>query len=196
MSSIGIIILGLSLNYISWQYTLVSSGLPGYALGMNFLMGFPVGTFLLIANTLILVLSFLIAGKSSGLRGVYGYVLLSVFIDWSRRVFGIHQVVLSSFITNALLIIIQGAVAPLAIALVMAHGYSFGSYSSMIPIVKKFSTISAPKFFLIMDSILAVLTFILFGYIKAILLAINAIVFFVVFRFALSGLEKSVAHRI
>ena len=192
-ASVGIMLLALSINYFSWKFLLVSGGFPGYALDINYLSHFPVGTFLLILNTIVLVLSFFIAGKTAGLRGVYGYVFLSFFIDWSKTMLHIRQTPDPLLFHNVIYTILQGATAPAAIALVMANGYSFGSYSSVMPIIRKFSSISAPRFFLIMDSILALLTFFLFGLQRAVLMYVNAGVFFVVFRKALPFAERKLS---
>jgi len=193
-SSLGIIILGSAINLLSWRYKLISSGLPGYALSFNYLTHFSVGQFLFISNSLILALSFLIAGKTSGLRGVYGYTLLSIFIDYPRRLFNLSQIVIASLPLNILLVILQGLIAPIGIAVVMANGYSFGSYSSMMPIVNKFSNISAPKFFLITDAILSLITFYFFGFQSALLLLLNATTFFIVFNKALPIMKRYFAE--
>ncbi len=195
ISSFGIILLGLSINYLSWRYRLVSGGFPGYALDINYVLHFPVGMTLLIANTIVLLLSFVIAGKTAGLRGVYGYVLVSFFIDSSKNFLHIQQVAHEPLVSYMFFTITQGTSAALAIALVMANGYSFGSYSSIMPIVRKFSRISAPKFFLLMDTVLGILTFALFGLQRAVLMYINAAVFFVVFRLALPFAEAHFAVR-
>ena len=100
ISTIGIIILGLAINLLSWQFRLVSGGLPGYGLVVNYLTGISVGTFLLISNTIVLLVSLLVTDKTAGFRGIYGYVFLSLFID-------------------------------------VSHDYSFGSYSSMLPVINK-----------------------------------------------------------
>lgn len=189
-STIGIMILGLSINILSWQYKLVSGGLPGYGLTINYITGFPVGMFLLMANTLILALSFLIAGKTAGLRGVYGYAFLSIFIDLSRNVLSLKQIAPVSLPTSILLITLQGIIAPIGIAIVMANGYTFGSYSSMVPVINKFLKISAPKFFFIMDFILTIITLYFFGVKMAGLLLLNAAVFFIVFKYTLSVTKK------
>lgn len=189
-SSIGIIVLGLSINLLSWQFKLVSGGLPGYALTVNYLFGFPVGLALLIANTVMLAFSFVLAGKTAGIRGVYGYVLLSVLIDTSRSVMHLSQVQLPSFALQVLFIGLQGIVAPIGISLALANKYSFGSYSSMIPIVNRFAKISAPVFFFVMDGILTIITMVAFGFVPASLLFINALMFFLTFRISLPFAER------
>lgn len=182
--------MGLSINLLSWQYKLISTGLPGYALLINYLSSISVGVILLIANTIILITSFILVGKTSGIKGVFGYVLLSIVIDKSREILFLHQFTTPPFFISALLIGLQGLIAPIGISLVLVSGYSFGSYSSIIPIVKKFSSISSPKLFLILDLFLAMITYIFFGINSFILVLVNAIVFYFSFKYFLNLFSK------
>lgn len=194
LSTIGIIILGIAINFLSWKYKLVSGGFPGYALNVNYLTGFPVGTSLLIANTAVLVLSLLVAGKTAGLRGIYGYTLLSVFIEVSKRLLNLRQVEVPSVFTNLLLTSVQGFIASIGIALVIVNGYSFGSYSSVVPIIDRVKKIPAPVTFLFFDLILAVLTLYFFGFEKAVFMLVNALIFYLTFNQSLKILNKSKLH--
>ena len=194
VSTVGIMILGLAINLLSWQFRLVSGGLPGYALIANYVTGISVGTFLLIANSLILVTSLVVTDRSAGLRGVYGYVFLSLFIDFSRKSLGLEQFELSSMLLKIISLTVQGIIAPVGIALVMAHDYSFGSYSSMMPIVNRFMKVSPPIFFFALDLLLTTTTLVFFGAEKAMLLLINAGVFFVSFHYALKFFKANRAN--
>jgi uncharacterized membrane-anchored protein YitT (DUF2179 family) len=189
-TTLGLIILGLAINLFAWKFRLISGGLPGYALIINYLTGFPVGQSLLIINTIILLLSFVIAGKTAGLRGVYGYVAISIFIDYSKPLLHLTQQLPPNFIISTLLLALQGLIAPIGISLALANSYSFGSYSSIIPIIHKFKAISPPKFFLILDLVLTTITLIFFGPASAFFLLINSVVFFLSFRFFLPRFQR------
>jgi uncharacterized membrane-anchored protein YitT (DUF2179 family) len=184
-SIIGMIILGLSINYFSWKFELISGGMPGYALTFNYLFGISVGMFLIIINSIILLVNFFVAGKTAGLRGVFGYLFLSFFIDWSVGFMG-NQVENIGAIQSILLMILQGVFASIGISIVLANGYTFGSYSSLIPIIAKFRKVDPPTFFLIMDGILTIITIFTQGWDGALYLLINSIVFFLVFKISLN----------
>jgi uncharacterized membrane-anchored protein YitT (DUF2179 family) len=62
ISTIGITGLALSIDIFSWQFKLISSGLPGYALIVNYLTGFSVGGMLFIANSIVLITAFFYCG--------------------------------------------------------------------------------------------------------------------------------------
>ena len=191
VSLTGMAILGLAINLLSWRYLLVSGGFPGYGLILNYLTDFPVGGFLIVANTVILGLSFLIAGKTVGIKGVLGYIFLSLFIDFSKRFLRLEQIPTDSFWQNTLLVIAQGIAAPVGIAMVIINDYSFGSYSSILPIINRYRKISPPMLFLLLDLLLTGITYAFFGLEKSVLLLINATVFFLAFRFCLTRFERS-----
>jgi uncharacterized membrane-anchored protein YitT (DUF2179 family) len=191
-STLGMAILALTINVFSWRYRLVSGGFPGFGLVVNYLTDIPLGAFLLVSNTIILLSAFLIAGKIVGIRGIYGYVFFSLFIEFSREILGFEQVSIDAFSTNLILSILQGVFGPLGVSLVVASDYSLGNYTSIFPIVKKYINISAPLLFFILDVVLTIVTLVYFGVEMGILLFVNAIVFFVCFKYELRVVEKLV----
>lgn len=187
LASIGILLLVLSINFISWKYQIVSGGMPGYALAANFMWGIPIGLTLFIVNSIILLMSLLILGKGAGIKGIYGYILISFLIEFTRNFFNIQQVDLATPIIQIILVTIQGLTAPIGIALVLQNGYSFGSWSSLYPIINKFyKKLEAPLFFFMMDITLTVIVTLTFGWFKGLLLCINSIVFFFAFKWIMN----------
>lgn len=183
VSVLGMILLALSINLLSWQFRLISGGMPGYALMVNYLSGISVGTVLLVVNTIVLAVSFLVVGRLVGAKAVFGYIFLSVCIDLTRSLLNLAQVELDSFMVNALLLVVQGLLAPVGISMVLASGYSFGSYSTLIPIIEKYRKVNAPLLFWSFDTILAVIVLLVFGIEKGAYLFINAIVFYFSFKY-------------
>lgn len=190
ISTIGIFILACAISFISWKFKLVTNGLPGYALIINYTFGVSDALVLFLMNTVILSLCWAIAGKSNGLKAVYGYTLLSVLMVVLRGGFGLEQTPAESIEMKLGLIVLQAILATFGIAVVIANTYSFGSYSSTIPIVQKFFEITPPKIFLLYDIALMLLTLIVFGVERAFLLAINVITFFIFFNLFLKLFKK------
>jgi uncharacterized membrane-anchored protein YitT (DUF2179 family) len=190
ISFVGITVLALSITCISWRYTLVTSGLPGYALILNYKTHFSVGTALFIANTLILLATLVFAGKSAGIKGLLGYTYLSFVIDSAKKIFHLTQTVLPSLPVNIALYIAQGAIAACAIGFVVHNKYSFGSYSSLLPITDKYLKISPPVLFFLLDFILTLITAYFFGMQKGLFLLVNAGAFFASFNYTLKFLQK------
>ena len=189
ISTICFIPFALSINYFSWQFRLVSGGFPGYALVVNYLTGFSVGTFLLLINTIVLIANFLFVGKTQGLKGVYGYVFLSLIIDFTRKAANLTQFNSTNLVFNIFSLSAQGLIGGIAIGIIIGLGYSFGSYSSLVLLINKFWKITSPAFFFLMDFILAIITSYFFGIQRGILLLINAVIFYFAFKYTLKCLK-------
>lgn len=169
----------------------MTSGLPGFALIVNYKTHLPVGTGLFIGNTLILISALVIVGKTTGLKGIYGYTYLSFIVDTSKKILGLTQTNIPSVPINILLYIFQGLIAGSAIGFVVYNKYSFGSYSSILPIAHKYIKVHPPTFFFILDFILALITTYFFGFQKGIFLMVNAGAFFISFHYILKFLQES-----
>ena len=191
ISAIGLAVLALTIDVFSWQNRLVTGGLPGYGLILNYLTQIPVGLSLFVANTIIILLVFLILGKSAGIKSVFGYIFLSAMIEFWWRILPLQpgDVDLGMQFIN---VIMQGAISAIAVAFVISNNYSFGNYSTMHILVNNYVKISTPKFFLVCDIVLSLLTLILFGWQKGVSVLINATVFYFVFKLALGKLAKIV----
>lgn len=190
IASVCFVPFALSINLLSWQYKLVSGGFPGYGLVVNYLTGFSVGVFLLIINTLVLLLNFIFVGKTTGIKGVYGYIWLSFLIDFTKKYLSLTQHLNTTFIFNLFCLAAQGVVAGTLIGVIISLGYSFGSYSSLVLLVNKFWKIASPQFFFLMDFILSIVTAYFFGVDKGLLLMVNATLFFLAFKATLKILKK------
>src|SRR3989344_1693149 len=179
----------LSINLLSWQYKLISGGFPGYALVVNYLTGVSVGTFLIFINTIVLLANFLFVGKTAGVKGVYGYIILSLLIDSTRNILNLSQFTSTNLFFNIISISLQGLICGSVIGIIIFLGYSFGSYSSLVLLINKFWKITAPPYFFLMDIILAFITTYFFGIERGLLLLLNAVVFFVAFKYTLRFLR-------
>lgn len=178
-STIAVAILALSINILLLKYRIISGGPQGYGIIVNYTTNISIGLFLFMANTIILLFLFLIVGKSSGIKGIYGYIIFSILIEVFKRILSFESVSIDSFTKNALLLSIQGVITSFSMAIILRNKYSIGGYSSIFPIISKFTNITAPLFFLIMDAILALITTIEYDYSRGILIIINAISFFI-----------------
>lgn len=197
LSTLGILLLVLDINLLSWQFKIVSGGMPGYGLALNYLLNIPVGSFLFIVNSIVLILNLIFLGKSSGLKAIYGYILISILFEITRPILGLSQQEISDPLIQLLLITIQGLTAPIGITIVLVLGYSFGSWSSLYPLVNKyFKSLSAPLFFFIMDGILSIIVGITMGWYKGFLLVINATAFYYSFKYLLIFAKKYIPKQL
>lgn len=191
VATAGILLLAINIDVLSWQFKIVTGGMPGYALALNYLLHIPVGAFLLVINSIILVLLTIVDGKTAGLKAIYGYILLSVSVEFFRQTLNISSQDSTDLALIFLVSFMQGITAPIAIAMVLRNGYTFGSWTSLYPIATRvWRHVTAPQFFFLMDGILTVIVLVTLGPIKALLLLVNAVAFFFSFRFCMSVNKK------
>jgi uncharacterized membrane-anchored protein YitT (DUF2179 family) len=189
--NIGIVILVLAITFLAWKYTIVSGGMPGYALALNYLYEIPIGLFLFAVNSVVILANLLILGKSTGVKAIYGYITLSLLLEFTKSSLGIERVELDNLLAQILLIAVQGFIAPIGIALVLLNGYSFGSWTSLYPLIQRiYRKLAAPAFFLIMDLTLCIIVFLTFGLEKSALLILNAVIFYFSFKYFMGKGKK------
>jgi uncharacterized membrane-anchored protein YitT (DUF2179 family) len=169
--------LALTINLLSWRYTLVSGGFPGYGLFISYLTNLSVGTVLFILNSIIFIITFLVAGKKTGLRALFGYIFFSFIIDYTRQLLQLNQVTIQNDITSFYLLAIQGLLAGGSVAVFIKSGYSAGGWGTVVFAIQKYIKITPQKFFLTMDILLSVLVAFQYGIIKGLLLFVNAFTF-------------------
>lgn len=176
-STISFSLLALIINFFVWKYRLVSGGFPGYGLLINYLTNISVGTILFAVNSLIFILAFLISGKKTGFRAIYGYIYFSFIIDFSRKVFQIQQVPIDNELFSFLILTVQGFFAGHLISLIISKGYSGGGFGTLYFVVKKYLNIKPQTFFLYLDLSLAVIVSLQFEVTSGVFLLFNALTF-------------------
>ncbi|HYD34702.1 MAG TPA: YitT family protein [Vitreimonas sp.] len=175
-----IAVYALFINILSWQYHLVSGGLAGYALLVSYLTPWTVGQVLLVANTFLITLTFLVSGKTVGTRALYGYSLLAMLIDIFRNLLNLTPITTLSIWWQALSVGLFGMIGGITIGVVVEYGYGVGGYTLIVPLVKRFNQDIAPaRIFFYFDIILGILSWWFLGWQRTVVLMINAIVFFI-----------------
>ena len=192
IANVGIIFLTISINFLAWKYRLVSAGITGYALAASYLLPFSVGTLLLIMNGIILLANVLILGKSAGLKAFYGYITFSLMIDLTRTMFQLKKTPVDSFFTQFVFLSLLAVCIAVFISLIIATGYSVGSYSALYPLINKYYRLSAAHLFFIGDAILTIITLFLFGAEKAALLFLHTLILSFSLKYALPFIKKYV----
>jgi uncharacterized membrane-anchored protein YitT (DUF2179 family) len=184
-ASAGIMLYGIFINILAWQFRLVTGGFPGYALLFNYLTSFPVGQIVLVFNTMLFIITFLFFGKGMSARGVYGYTLLSLSIDISRQLMQLHPISTLPLMHQILYNGMFGVIGGLSISMAVFAGYNVGGYTILSLMINKLKKIPHENVFLIFDVILGLCTAFLFGWTAAVVLAANAIAFYFSWRYSM-----------
>lgn len=183
--SFSIIIYALFANLLSWQFRLVSGGFVGYGLLISYLTSWPVGLLLLIINTILIGVAFITSGKGMGLRVTYGYILISVAIDFFRNVLALEQSQVL-LVDKILFTSLFGVIGGITIGTVVHYKYGVGGYTLIFHIINSFKKVSAPKLFLILDIVLGTLSWLFFGWQTALGLMTNSVVFYFAMKWTMN----------
>lgn len=198
---VGIIIFALSVNLFTIQFNLINGGMVGFAIIFAKFIPLTVGTILIIINTVLILFTYKMMGKTVALKATIGYILASIFIDYFDYLMGQSQIFTTfnniTFLQQIFLTVFASVTGSIGIALVIKSTFSLGNYSTLFFLLKKKINISAPLLFFLCDLILAFLALFTLGVSFAVLILINSIAFSIFLeiylRFISSILAKTVS---
>ncbi|MEM7536695.1 MAG: YitT family protein [Chloroflexota bacterium] len=182
LATLGFLIHEIGVNFFSWKYKLVVGGFTGYSLFANYVWGISQSSFIFVTCTILILSAFIFANLKIGFKAIYGYLFISLTIDWMKHLFHIEQVVGSSFQTRLLAITVSAVFSGMGTYLFVSNEYSSGNATTMYLTVKQFVNISLPRFILISDAILVALTAYMLGIESAIVMAYGSLILFVTLR--------------
>ncbi len=174
---LGLFLATISFNLFLAPYNLVSGGVSGPSLIIHKLIHMNESVFILITNSLLLLLSFLLLGKEMTRKTILGSLLFPVFITLTK--------ILNSFIpTNDLdLIIIAvlgGIISGTGYGLIFKSGFTSGGTDILNQIIENYFHIPISTSILFVDGIITVLGGLIFG-IPTMVYALIALVFISLF---------------
>lgn len=189
-ATLAIAVYAVFVNLLAWKYQLITGGSVGYALIINYLIGYSVGTILLVANTILIFIAVLLAGARFGVKTIYGYITLSIFTDLSRHLLGLSQTQTNAILLQIINTGLFGIIGGLAVAIIISQGYSVGGYTALVPIAKRYAKLTPPQLMLILDSALVLITLFIFGFDHTLALVVNAGAFFLSLRASLQIIKN------
>ncbi len=165
--TISIFIVSLNYNIFLLRNDLVIGGVSGIATILHSFFEINPGTFILISNIILLVLSFFLLGpRSTGLT-IIGSILFPVFITLTG---GISETIASNINIQEFVVItvVSGVIYGTANGFIYKTGYSTGGTDIIMMIVSKYCKIPTGTATLIIDSIIVGVGALTFGLTKAI----------------------------
>ena len=159
LTTLGIVLTALALEYFFFPNDIAAGGVSGIALVINGVTGWNISIMVFILNIILFILAFVVLGKGFGGKSIYATVMLSVVMEIIERVFspGIltDNMFLASFFGSALL--------AMGSAIVFHHGASTGGTSILAAIISKFTSLGVGTSLLLNDSIICLLAINVFG---------------------------------
>ncbi len=165
--TISIFIVSLNYNIFLLRNDLVIGGVSGIATILHSFIDINPGTFILISNVILLILSFFLLGpRSTGLT-IIGSILFPIFITLTG---GISETIASNINIQEFVVItvVSGVIYGTANGFIYKTGYSTGGTDIIMMIVSKYCKIPTGTATLIIDSIIVGVGALTFGLTKAI----------------------------
>lgn len=167
-----ILTIGTFLYCVPWEWFVIpnnfsSGGVTGLLTLVQFATGgaIPVGTSYIVVNAFLLIMAFMILGKSFGIRTIYCIALSSVFFEilpHFENFFSIEGALL--YMPETVLIpLVAGLIEGIGLGIVLRFGGSTGGSDIFAMIMNKYWPISPGKFFLASDLVIIALVLLLPG---------------------------------
>lgn len=157
--TIGVLLVAISVVYFFEPNNITAGGITGLAIVINnYLPYIPIGAMMLIMDTVLYVVAFIIIGSKFGGKGIYSSIVLSTFIY-------ILEKFLPFNVTNDLMLatIFGTIISALGMAIVFNANASTGGTDIIAKILNKFMHIDIGKGLLIVDFFVTLLGAITFG---------------------------------
>ena len=166
--TVGVVLFVLAWTSFLLPNNMIDGGLTGASALLSMVTGIPVDIWYFGINTFLLIMAWIILGRSFGIRTIYAIVLSSVLF----RVFGRDSMAfLQSVPGNALAVnepilvpIIGGLLEAVGLALIILRGGSTGGTDILALIVNKFWPVSLGQFYLLADFVVITLLLLIPGH--------------------------------
>ena len=159
LTTIGIALTAIALEYFFFPSDIAAGGVSGIGLVINKLIGLDTSIVVLVLNILLFILAFLVLGKSFGSKSIYATIMLSVFMWIIEKFFTPGVLTENMFLASFFGSIILGMGA----AIVFHQGASTGGTSIIAAIISKFTPVGIGISVLLTDSFVCILAISIFG---------------------------------
>ena len=160
---LGLILYALSFNIFLSANELVFGGISGLSIIVKNIFNLDTSIFIFIANSFILILSYLLLGKEMTLKSIVGSLLLPVFIKISEPL----SLLITEPVSLELASIYGGVLAGLGLGLVYKVGFTTGGTDILNQIFNKYFGISIGTSMIIIDGVILLSSIFVFGFVKS-----------------------------
>ncbi len=160
--TIGILLLVIGVYFFKFPNNFSIGGVTGAAIIISRLTGDAIssGTIVLIVNTILLIIGYIVLGKNFGNRTVYGSALLSLSLRLLEVIVPLKQPLTNQPVLELAFAVLLPSIGA---AILFNIGASSGGTDVVAMILKKYTNLDIGKSLLISDSFLTLLTFPIFG---------------------------------
>lgn len=153
-----LIILGSAFYAVStilfiFPHSLLLGGTSGISVILNFFLSFSPANILMVINFSLIIVAFLVLGKSMGLKTLVGSSLTTIFIGVFEKILNLKEPIIQSQYISA---VIGAFFIAIASGIMFYVGSSSGGTDVIALIIQKFSSIKIGKALLITDILIVI----------------------------------------
>ncbi len=156
---IGLLLAALSFNLFQSPYNFVYGGVNGLSLIFHKLFGINESLFIIVANLIFLILSFILLGKDTTKKTILGSLLFPLFISLTAN---INQIIDITSLEKILIVTLGGILSGIGFGLIFRSGYTSGGTDILNQIIEKYFHIPMSKASMITDGLIILSTVFIF----------------------------------
>ena len=156
----GVLMYSISFTLFFSNNDIVTGGSAGLANIVNELTGMSMSLFIFLFSLVLLIVGYIVLGKSMMIKTIFGVVLFPIFMEFSLVFPKIIDLSNSSMF---LIVFFGGIFMGLGNGIIIRSGYSIGGFQTLYQILYKYFGISIGKSTLILNGILVVMGGYIFG---------------------------------
>ena len=156
----GLILLALSYNTFLVQNNLVAGGVGGLAIAINKLHNISIPTFILIANIILIIISFASLGKESTIKTILGSLLYPIFIQITMPLAKMINIPELDILFKA---IIGGLLSGIGLGIIFKEGFTTGGSDIINMIISRWLKVDIGTAIILTDGIIIVIGGFFFG---------------------------------
>lgn len=163
---LGLLLIALEVTYIMIPNNIVSGGVSGLAIVINyFFHDISVGFIMIVINIVLFITAFLVLGGEFGLKTIVCSLSLSAMVWFFQKFFPINEPLSDDLLAQ---LILASTMASLGLALVFYANASTGGTDIIAKIINKFFHINIGRAVLISDLVIVISSVFIFGIEKGI----------------------------
>ncbi|MGM9835102.1 MAG: YitT family protein [Bacilli bacterium] len=157
---IGILLVSIAFNLFLSPNDLAAGGIGGLALIFNRIYGGNVSTFILIANIILIVISYFLLGWKQTSRTILGSILFPIFVNLTKDISNYIDIYEADLFVKALF---GGVISGYGYGIIFKYGYTSGGTDIIDQLVTKYYKVSMSTSIIVVDGLIVALGGITFG---------------------------------
>ena len=166
------LLVSIAFNLFLSPNNLAAGGVSGLAIVFNKICGINISLFILIANIILIILSYIILGKEQTKRTILGSIILPILIELTSDITKIIDISETELIVKA---VFGGILSGIGFGIVFKHGFTTGGTDIVDQIASKYLKITMSTAIIVVDGLVVLSGGIVFGIEKMIYAAIALI---------------------